>query len=148
MAEPFYTLRPMTDNGRTTSVWMATAAMPEEPALGSDERADVCIVGAGIAGLTTAYLLAKADLVTPGEVDDVSSIRPGEGAILRRGAAKVAVHRDEAGRLHERSASCTHLGCIVQWNSMEKTWDCPCHGSRFHTDGHAVNGPATWPLKQ
>src|SRR5688572_20063138 len=49
----------MTDNGRTTSVWMATATMPEEPSLESDSRADVCIVGAGIAGLTTAYLLAK-----------------------------------------------------------------------------------------
>src|SRR5688572_4302645 len=83
-----------------------------------------------------------ADLVTPGELDDASQIKPGEGAILRRGAAKVAVYRDDSGSLHERSAFCTHLGCIVQWNSMEKTWDCPCHGSRFQTDGHVVNGPA------
>jgi glycine/D-amino acid oxidase-like deaminating enzyme/nitrite reductase/ring-hydroxylating ferredoxin subunit len=88
-----------------------------------------------------------ADLVTPGEIDDVSAIRPGEGAILRRGAAKVAVYRDDAGALHERSAFCTHLGCVVQWNSTEKTWDCPCHGSRFQTDGHVVNGPAIRPLK-
>jgi glycine/D-amino acid oxidase-like deaminating enzyme/nitrite reductase/ring-hydroxylating ferredoxin subunit len=83
-----------------------------------------------------------ADLITPGEIDDVSQVAPGEGAILRRGVAKVAVYRDEAGVLHERSAFCTHLGCVVQWNSIERTWDCPCHGSRFQTDGHVVNGPA------
>ncbi len=83
-----------------------------------------------------------ADLVTAGEIDNVSQISPGEGAILRRGVAKVAVHRDDNGVLHERSAFCTHLGCVVQWNSTEKTWDCPCHGSRFQTDGHVVNGPA------
>jgi glycine/D-amino acid oxidase-like deaminating enzyme/nitrite reductase/ring-hydroxylating ferredoxin subunit len=83
-----------------------------------------------------------ADVVTPGEVDDMSQIGPGEGAIVRRGVAKIAVYRDETGALHERSAFCTHLGCVVRWNSIERTWDCPCHGSRFHTDGHVVNGPA------
>jgi glycine/D-amino acid oxidase-like deaminating enzyme/nitrite reductase/ring-hydroxylating ferredoxin subunit len=83
-----------------------------------------------------------ADLVTPGEIDNVSQITRGEGAILRRGVGKVAVYRDDDGVLHERSALCTHLGCVVQWNSTERTWDCPCHGSRFHTDGHVVNGPA------
>ena len=83
-----------------------------------------------------------ADLVTPGEVSDPEEVKPGEGAILRRGAAKVAVYRDEHGELHERSAFCTHLGCVVRWNSLEKTWDCPCHGSRFQIDGHVVNGPA------
>jgi glycine/D-amino acid oxidase-like deaminating enzyme/nitrite reductase/ring-hydroxylating ferredoxin subunit len=83
-----------------------------------------------------------ADLVTPGEVDEVSQIRTGEAAIVRQGLAKVAVYRDENGVLHQRSAFCSHLGCVVQWNSIERTWDCPCHGSRFQTDGHVVNGPA------
>ena len=83
-----------------------------------------------------------ADLVTPGDVKDVSEVPRGEGAILRRGAAKIAVYRDEEGQLHERSAVCTHLGCVVRWNSIERTWDCPCHGSRFQVDGHVVNGPA------
>jgi glycine/D-amino acid oxidase-like deaminating enzyme/nitrite reductase/ring-hydroxylating ferredoxin subunit len=83
-----------------------------------------------------------ADLVTPGERDDISQIQPGEGAIVRHGLAKVAVYRDDQGVLHERSAFCSHLGCVVHWNSLEKTWDCPCHGSRFQTDGHVVNGPA------
>jgi Rieske Fe-S protein len=89
-----------------------------------------------------------ADLVTPGEVKDVAEIAPGQGAILRRGLAKVAVFRDEHGGLHERSAVCTHLGCVVQWNAVERTWDCPCHGSRFHVDGRAVNGPAIQALKR
>ena len=89
-----------------------------------------------------------ADLVTPGEIDDVSQIDRGQGAILRRGIAKIAVYRDDDGVLHERSAICTHLGCVVRWNSTERTWDCPCHGSRFHTDGHAVNGPASQALHE
>ncbi|HKP72575.1 MAG TPA: FAD-dependent oxidoreductase [Pyrinomonadaceae bacterium] len=82
------------------------------------------------------------DLVTPGEVDDVSQIKAGDGAVVRRGLTKVACYRDESGALHERSAICAHLGCVVQWNSLEKTWDCPCHGSRYQKDGHVVNGPA------
>ncbi|HEX8181011.1 MAG TPA: FAD-dependent oxidoreductase [Pyrinomonadaceae bacterium] len=82
------------------------------------------------------------DLVTGGEVADVGEIKPGEGRIVRRGLTKVAAYRDDAGTLHERSAICAHLGCVVQWNSNERTWDCPCHGSRYQTDGHVVNGPA------
>ncbi|HEY0082455.1 MAG TPA: FAD-dependent oxidoreductase [Pyrinomonadaceae bacterium] len=83
------------------------------------------------------------DLVTPGEVSDVSEIKPGEGHVIRRGLTKVACYRDESGTLHERSAICAHLGCVVRWNSTEKSWDCPCHGSRYHpADGHVVNGPA------
>ena len=58
----------------------------------------------------------------------------------------IAVYRDEQGQLHELSATCTHLGCIVNWNDEEKTWDCPCHGSRFARDGHPVNGPAVAAL--
>jgi nitrite reductase/ring-hydroxylating ferredoxin subunit len=89
------------------------------------------------------------DHVTPGEVSDESEIRAGEGAVIRRGLSKVACYRDESGALHERSAVCTHLGCVVQWNSGEKSWDCPCHGSRFHrTDGHVVNGPANVALAE
>ena len=86
------------------------------------------------------------DLVTPGDVTDASGVAPGHGAVIRRGATKVAVYRTPEGEVHARSAICTHLGCVVQWNSLEATWDCPCHGSRFGTDGHVLNGPAVSPL--
>jgi glycine/D-amino acid oxidase-like deaminating enzyme/nitrite reductase/ring-hydroxylating ferredoxin subunit len=86
------------------------------------------------------------DFVTPGEVDAVEAITPGEGAIIRRGLEKVAVYVDEAGAAHERSAICRHLGCIVAWNSDEKTWDCPCHGSRYDAYGKVFNGPANTDL--
>ena len=83
-----------------------------------------------------------ADWVKPGETDDVANIPPGEGAVVRRGAHRVAAYRDEEGNLHERSATCTHLACVVRWNGTEKSWDCPCHGSRFDALGNVVNGPA------
>lgn len=82
------------------------------------------------------------DWVTPAEVDSVEKIAPGTGAVVRRGLTKVAAYRDENGLLHEHSAVCSHLYCIVNWNAGENTWDCPCHGSRFNTQGKAINGPA------
>lgn len=87
-----------------------------------------------------------ADLVTPGEVDSADEIKPGEGAVIRRGLKKVAVYRDDAGAVHERSAICVHLGCVVDWNSNEKTWDCPCHGSRYDARGKVFQGPANKDL--
>lgn len=82
------------------------------------------------------------DWVTPGDVADAGQIEKDSGAVMRRGALKVAVYRDATGALHERSAICPHLGCIVAWNPAEKTWDCPCHGSRFDKFGDVINGPA------
>jgi glycine/D-amino acid oxidase-like deaminating enzyme/nitrite reductase/ring-hydroxylating ferredoxin subunit len=87
-----------------------------------------------------------SDYVTPGDVDDVRKIARGDGAVIRRGLKKVAVYRDTHGVLHEHSAVCPHLGCIVEWNSTERTWDCPCHGSRFDSSGKVVNGPAVGGL--
>ena len=83
-----------------------------------------------------------ADWVTGGDIDDVEQLSPGTGAVVRRGLTKVAAYRDEAGNLHEHSAVCPHLGCIVAWNSAEKSWDCPCHGSRFDAKGEVLNAPA------
>ena len=87
-----------------------------------------------------------AEYVEAGEVDSVDAVKPGEGAILRRGLAKHAIYRAEDGSITERSAVCTHVGCIVHWNSFEKCWDCPCHGSQFQPDGTVINGPAIKPL--
>ena len=88
------------------------------------------------------------DYVTGGDVGSVDEIPPNEGAVVRRGLAKVAAFRDPSGVLHEMSAVCTHLGCIVHWNSAEKSWDCPCHGSRFDTYGRVITGPAKKDLEQ
>ena len=88
------------------------------------------------------------DYVSPGEVGSADEIQPGHGALLRQGLTKLAVYRDERGALHALSAVCTHLGCIVHWNSLEGTWDCPCHGSRFGTDGRVLNGPAAAELER
>ncbi|HET6850944.1 MAG TPA: FAD-dependent oxidoreductase [Pyrinomonadaceae bacterium] len=86
------------------------------------------------------------DYVTAGDVKSESEIKPGEGAILREGVSKLAVYRDEAGAVHKLSAVCPHLGCVVAWNSTEKTWDCPCHGSRYSAAGKVYQGPANSDL--
>jgi glycine/D-amino acid oxidase-like deaminating enzyme/nitrite reductase/ring-hydroxylating ferredoxin subunit len=88
------------------------------------------------------------DWIAPGQRNDVQEIAPGSGAVIRRGLSKVAVHRDEQGQVHERSAVCPHLGCVVQWNDTEGSWDCPCHGSRFSPTGQVLNGPAIGELKE
>jgi glycine/D-amino acid oxidase-like deaminating enzyme/nitrite reductase/ring-hydroxylating ferredoxin subunit len=74
------------------------------------------------------------------------SLAPGEGGLVRRGLATIAAFRDEEGQLHRLSSSCTHVGCTIHFNSFERCWDCPCHGSHFALDGEAINAPATAPL--
>jgi Rieske Fe-S protein len=91
---------------------------------------------------TVPYL----DWVTGGDVSSVDEIGNGQGGIIRDGAKKIAAYRDMDGQLHQRSAVCTHMGCIVRFNSTETTWDCPCHGSRFSVDGNVINTPAISPL--
>ncbi|CQR61088.1 FAD-dependent oxidoreductase [Streptomyces leeuwenhoekii] len=78
----------------------------------------------------------------------VDSLPPGEGALVRVGGERLAVYRDEAGALHAVSSRCTHLGCLVNFNAAERAWECPCHGSRFDTDGKVIQGPATRPLER
>jgi nucleotide-binding universal stress UspA family protein/nitrite reductase/ring-hydroxylating ferredoxin subunit len=79
-------------------------------------------------------------------VQTVSEITAGEGGVIERQGEKLAAYMDDAGELHLLSARCTHLGCTVGWNPGEKTFDCPCHGSRFSPLGAVVNGPAARPL--
>jgi glycine/D-amino acid oxidase-like deaminating enzyme/nitrite reductase/ring-hydroxylating ferredoxin subunit len=88
------------------------------------------------------------DLLTGGDVHRVQDIPLGQGAVVRRGATKLAVYRDEQSALHVCSAICTHLGCVVHWNGAEKSWDCPCHSSRFSVEGEVLHGPAATPLKR
>jgi Rieske Fe-S protein len=111
------------------------------------------LVAAPLTGAATCDLVVVGSLVanfaeyaTPDEVSSADEIKPGEGAILRRGLKKIAAFRDDEGKLIDRSAVCTNLGCIVHWNGLERCWDCPCHGSQFATDGSVLNGPAVRPL--
>ncbi|MEW5850678.1 MAG: FAD-dependent oxidoreductase [Myxococcota bacterium] len=84
----------------------------------------------------------------PADAPDADAIRRGEGAVVREGMMRLACYRDDDGVLHKRSAQCPHLGCVVHWNTSEKTWDCPCHGSRFDAYGTVLNGPANANLGQ
>jgi len=94
--------------------------------------------------------LKAARLVTgrlePAEVGSTAEVPPGEARAVRTGLGKGGYFRDEAGVLHGVSLRCTHLGCLVRFNGAERSWDCPCHGSRFDIDGSVLEGPATRPL--
>jgi glycine/D-amino acid oxidase-like deaminating enzyme/nitrite reductase/ring-hydroxylating ferredoxin subunit len=87
-----------------------------------------------------------AGYATPADIAEEHEIASGTGGSIRHGLKKVAAYRDTHGVLHKRSAICPHLGCIVNWNATEKTWDCPCHGSRFDPFGKVLNGPANVDL--
>ena len=89
-----------------------------------------------------------AEYLTASGISAAEELKPGEGRVFRSGLHKLAACRDVQGQLHVRSASCTHLGCIVHWNSTEQCWDCPCHGSHFAPDGAVLNGPALAPLER
>jgi glycine/D-amino acid oxidase-like deaminating enzyme/nitrite reductase/ring-hydroxylating ferredoxin subunit len=99
-----------------------------------------------------ATLNAKAavdmigDRLKAPEAQSVADVPPGEARVVRDGTGKAGVYRDDAGGVHGVSLRCTHLGCLVRFNSAERSWDCPCHGSRFDVDGAVLEGPATKPL--
>jgi Rieske Fe-S protein len=92
-----------------------------------------------------AYLLGG--WLGRGEDSDLSTVARGDGKVIRLDGKRVAVHRRDDGSLAKVSAVCTHMGCLVRWNAMERTWDCPCHGSRFNPDGLVIGGPAESPLE-
>jgi glycine/D-amino acid oxidase-like deaminating enzyme/nitrite reductase/ring-hydroxylating ferredoxin subunit len=107
-------------------------------------------------GGTWSYLVENSDYpyyllrdrAAKEEGDSTADVPRGEGKILKLKGHKVAAHRDEAGKLTLCSPVCTHLKCTVAWNPSEKTWDCPCHGSRFKPNGEVISGPAEEPLEQ
>ncbi len=197
---------PMRVGSRLLAPWLGAVLAPLRAPLATDARAEVCVIGAGIAGLpvayelacegrsvivlgdgsigddagrTTAHVCARADqsYVDISRTDGVDAARAfiashmaaidrmqtivatetldcdverldayfiggGRGVVVRRGLSKIALYRDPAGVLHQRSAICPHLGCAVSWYDAERTWDCRCHGSRFGPDGDLLMGPA------
>jgi glycine/D-amino acid oxidase-like deaminating enzyme/nitrite reductase/ring-hydroxylating ferredoxin subunit len=90
------------------------------------------------------YLLR--DLFAGAKTKSVRGVPAGEGRVVKQDGQQVAVYRDPGGTLSVHSAVCPHMGCLVAWNNAERTWDCPCHGSRFATDGTVIAGPAESPL--
>lgn len=76
----------------------------------------------------------------------IAEVEPGTGRVVELEGERAAVYREEDGAVHAVSAACTHMGCVVAWNAAERSWDCPCHGSRFAVDGSVLEGPATRPL--
>jgi glycine/D-amino acid oxidase-like deaminating enzyme/nitrite reductase/ring-hydroxylating ferredoxin subunit len=90
-----------------------------------------------------AFLL---DRLAPAQAGSGADVPRGEARIVRRGLGKAGVYRDDQGRLHAVSLRCTHLGCLLRFNEAERSWDCPCHGSRFDVDGAVLEGPAVEPL--
>jgi glycine/D-amino acid oxidase-like deaminating enzyme/nitrite reductase/ring-hydroxylating ferredoxin subunit len=82
------------------------------------------------------------------EARSLRAVRRGEARIVEHDGQQVAVCRDETGRATAVSAICTHMGCLVDWNEAERTWDCPCHGSRFAVDGTVLAGPAEKALQK
>jgi len=93
----------------------------------------------------SAYYLVR-DRFAGAQSRSLRTVPRGTGAIVTVDGRKTAVYRDETGATVLRSAACTHLGCTVAWNPAERTWDCPCHGSRFRPDGSVISGPAEAPL--
>lgn len=135
-------------DGDPASVIVATA---------EQEGYDLVVVGnKGMAGARAALLgsvprdvaeNAPCDVLVARTIaQSLAEILPGEGGIVATGDHKVAVYRDEKGNVTTVSARCTHMGCTVRWNAADKTWDCPCHGSRYAPTGAVVNGPAERPL--
>lgn len=97
--------------------------------------------------VTTAKALVQ-DWLTRGQHEKLSSLAPGDSALVEAEGETVAAWRAPDGELFAVSPVCTHMGCKVRWNSVETSWDCPCHGSRFRPDGTVVEGPALAPLRR
>lgn len=125
--------------------------------LAGSEGHDLVVVGnKGMSGSLRFLVGAVPDKVSHQAPCDVlivntvgrspEDLEPGEGAIVELRGKKVAAYRDEQGELSLLSPKCKHLGCTVGWNHRAKTWDCPCHGSRYESDGAVKNGPTRHPL--
>ena len=132
---------------------------PTAEILGAARRVEADLIVIGNKGMTGAKRFFTASV--PGRVSEqadrdvlvcrtvvqaVRELEPGQGGIIEQQGEKLAAFMDDAGELHLTSAKCTHLGCTVAWNPGERTFDCPCHGSRFGPMGEVVNGPAQRPL--
>jgi glycine/D-amino acid oxidase-like deaminating enzyme/nitrite reductase/ring-hydroxylating ferredoxin subunit len=144
------------DSGEGITSAVAGAMIVSQQILdGESPWADAYEPSRKVLGAVAEFASENADMVTNltqrltgGDVDDAEAIEPCCGALLRERGKKIAAYRDDNGALHAVSAICTHMGCVVQFNSFERCWDCPCHGSQFGIDGEVLAGPAKEPLKR
>ena len=97
-----------------------------------------------VGNMSVQYL----DYFDAGDVQSINELIPGQGAIVNMKGKKVAVYKDESQKVHAYSAICPHMGCVLQWNGDEHSFDCPCHGSRFTCQGAVVNGPAKGDMER
>jgi Rieske Fe-S protein len=89
-----------------------------------------------------------ADRLAGLRAPSLAELAPGEGSLVSHAGETLAASRDEGGGVRAFSPRCTHLGCLVAWNTAERTWDCPCHGSRFDHEGRVIEGPAVQDLER
>jgi len=89
-----------------------------------------------------------ATVVPPEALHELAGIAPGEAKLVKYEGSRLAVYKDENGSIHAVNPACTHIKCEVAWNDTEKSWDCPCHGSRFDIDGNVLTAPARKNLEQ
>lgn len=75
-------------------------------------------------------------------IPTIEQLLPGEGEVMEVEGEKIAVYKDKQGKITKLSPVCPHMRCEITWNPEEKTWDCPCHGSRFSAEGTVIQGPA------
>jgi CDGSH-type Zn-finger protein/nucleotide-binding universal stress UspA family protein/nitrite reductase/ring-hydroxylating ferredoxin subunit len=145
--------------GVVTESWLLQGS-PVERILETAEAIDSDLIVVGNKGMTRTRMLlgtsvpggvlkgARCDVLLCRTVRQLESeLEPGEGGVIERHGEQLAAFVDEVGKLHLMSARCPHLGCIVGWDPGEKTFECPCHGSRFSSLGEPVSGPATKPLR-
>lgn len=100
--------------------------------------------------IATGFKMAK-ELIAgkfAGAHEKIGNLEPDEGATVRHHGKKVGAYRDPKGELFLVDTTCTHMGCETAWNEAERSWDCPCHGSRFSYTGEVLEGPAKEPLKR
>lgn len=124
---------------------------------GSSEYADLFRPGRvkPVAGLME-FVKENADVVAQfvgkrlgaDKIDGLAEIAPGEGRLVKYEGDTIAIYKDETGKLYALNPVCTHAKCVVDWNSAEKSWDCPCHGARYNLDGEVITGPARKGLEK
>jgi glycine/D-amino acid oxidase-like deaminating enzyme/nitrite reductase/ring-hydroxylating ferredoxin subunit len=141
-------------NGTASAMLIAQLATGQEPASWASSfdarRGETSVPGKQFVkqNLHIAKTWAKGRFGSSPPSDEITGLAPGEGAVFSVDGSDTAVCRDENGQLRAVSAVCTHLGCNVAWNRGEKSWDCPCHGSRFSPEGQVLHGPASTPLEK